>query len=300
VPLPVFEAACVAVLILALAAMARRRPAGELLLEYAALAIAGFVGEETCVALYDHYHYAAGWHLRLDRVPLLVPLIWPLVILSARDVAASVWPARARIRPLLVGAIVAFDASLVEVIAARAGLWSWSEPGHLGVPLIGILGWGYFAAGADLALSGRLPLLGGAAWRRARDGGPLADPESRTWTRALGALVFAPLAAHALILASWWALFRWTLRGALGAASLAGLAALGALALALVIAARRRGGAIPLSVALPRMVAAGLFFALLLATAPADGPLWLHTAVVAIPYFAATELAPGSLARGAV
>ena len=66
-PLPVFEVACVVVLLLAIAAMARRRPLGDLLIEYAALAIAGFVGEETCVALYDHYHYAIGWHLRISQ-----------------------------------------------------------------------------------------------------------------------------------------------------------------------------------------------------------------------------------------
>jgi hypothetical protein len=273
VPLPVFEVACVLVLLLALAAMARTRPLSDLLIDYGALAVAGFLGEETCVAFYEYYHYAEGWHLRIDRVPILVPLIWPLVILSAREVARAVWPGTERLRPLLVFAIVAFDASLVEVVAVRAGLWSWVEQGHLGVPIIGILGWGYFAIGADIALSGRVPYLG----------------ESRA-KRALATIAVAPLVAHVIIQITWWGLFRYAQRTALGIASLVGLSAIGIVTLALVVSARRRGGAIPWDIAAPRLVAAGLFFVLLVMTAPRELPLWLHTAVVALPYFAATKL----------
>lgn len=261
-PLLHFEVACVLVIAVTLWAMARTRPPRDLLADYAALAAAGWIGEETCVVFYGHYHYAPGWHLRLDHVPALVPLIWPLVILSARDVAAAVWPGADRLRPLIVGAVVAFDASLVEVVAVRAGLWSWSEPGHLGVPLVGIIGWGYFAAGADLALR-----------RGAR----------------LAAVLVAPAVTHALILSTWWIAFRWGLRRDLGAASVLGVAAIGAAALAAVIAARRRGHGVPLPIAAPRMAAAGLFFTLLLLTAPGDGPLWIHTAAVAVPYLAATR-----------
>jgi len=202
-------------------------------------------------------------------VPILVPMIWPLVILSAGEVAASLWPRIKRQRPLIVFAIVAFDASLVEVIAVRAGLWSWAEAGHLGVPLIGILGWGYFAIGAEMALSG----------------------EQRGLARAAKIIALGLVFAHGLILLTWWGLFRWIGRGALGTASLGGLVAVGMMVLGAVLQARRAGGKIPMSVALPRMIAAGLFFALLLATAPKDGPLWLHTAVVAIAYLAATEVA---------
>lgn len=272
-PLPVFEVACVVVVLLTLAIMARRRPMLDLLTDYGALAVAGWMGEETCVVMYDYYHYATHWHLRLDRVPILVPLIWPLVILSARDVAASVWPSITRLRPLVVFAIVAFDASLVEVIAVRAGFWSWAEQGHLGVPIIGILGWGYFAIGADLALSGRFTF-----------------GEKARLERAIATIIAAPLVAHAVIQLTWWGFFRWAQRKPLGDASLWGLAVVGAGVLALVILAKRRGGAIPMSVALPRMVAASLFFALLVLTAPTDVPLWIHTAVVAIPYFAATDV----------
>ncbi|MBS2011721.1 MAG: hypothetical protein JST00_02310 [Deltaproteobacteria bacterium] len=263
-PLIAFELACVAVVGLTLRAMAGRG-ARALLVDYACLALAAWIGEDTCVALYRYYAYAEAWHLRLHHVPVLVPLIWPLVILSARDVVAAIarpsWPPY--VRGLAVAMFVVFDASLVEVIAVRAGLWSWSEGGHLGVPVIGILGWGYFAFGADLALA---------------RGRPLA------------AIVVAPLVAHGLILGTWWVLFRWALRGPLGAASVLGVLAIGAAALVLAVVARRSGAAIPLRVAAPRMIAALLFFVLLVTTAPGDGALWLHTLAVAAPYFAATEL----------
>src|SRR5438477_648524 len=106
-----FEVACAGVVVLTLALMARARPIAALAVEYAALAAAAWIGEEGCVALYGFYGYAAGWHGRIDRVPLLVPLIWPLVILSARDVVSSLWPALAGgRRAFAVGAVVAFDA----------------------------------------------------------------------------------------------------------------------------------------------------------------------------------------------
>ncbi|HVV84474.1 MAG TPA: hypothetical protein VHE35_15505 [Kofleriaceae bacterium] len=301
-PFPGFELACVAIVALTLAAMARVRPWRALLADYAALAVAGWIGEETCVAWYDFYGYSPAWHGRLDRVPVLIPLIWPLVILSARAVVDAVSATRPRPvadavsgsrtpdpevsatdprvsatppagtlrashHALLVGALVAFDASLVEVIAVRAKLWAWAEPGHLGVPVLGILGWGFFAACADVALGLRHRL------------------------RHL-ALVPALAATHLLILAAWWGVFRWTVRGPLGDASLAGLAAIAAVALAAAAATRLRGRALPLDVALPRMVAATLFVATLAVVASADHRLWLHTALVAAPYLAVTDFAP--------
>lgn len=267
-PLPLFQILCLLIVALTLVAMARLRPARELLPEYAALALAAWLGEQSCIALYGFYSYSSGWWLRVGHVPAMVALIWPLVVLSARDVARAVWPAaRAPLNAaLIVGLIVTVDASLVEVLAVRAHLWRWSESGHLNVPLIGILGWGYFAFGASLCLSLRSPL------------------------RLLALIVLAPLVAHALILGSWWGLFRYALRGPLGDSSLQSVVALSVLALVLVLRARRRGGALRLDVALPRMIAASLFFALLVTTARGDAKLWAHTLAVALPYLAATEL----------
>ena len=264
-PFPGFELACVAIVVLALAALARVRPWRELLADYAALAVAGWIGEETCVAWYRFYGYAPAWHGHVDHVPVLIPLIWPLVIMSARAVVAAVAPGLGWRRPLLVGALVVFDASLVEVIAVRARLWAWAEPGHLDVPLLGILGWGFFAAAADGALGARSRL------------------------RHLGLLPALAL-THLLIIAAWWGCFRWVLRGALGDASLIGLGVLSALALLAAGAVRRRGRALPLDVALPRMVAATLFLITLAVVGPGDGRLWLHTALVAAPYLLVTDL----------
>ena len=261
-PLPVFEIACVIVVALTLATMGRARDLGPLLRDYASLAVAAWLGEDTSIAFYRFYVYAPGWHFHVHHVPLLVPLIWPLVVLSARDVVSKLWPDLRAWRPLVVGAVVAFDASLVEVVAVRAELWSWAEPGHLGIPLIGIAGWGYFAAGAEVALArGRAPL----------------------------AILTGPLATHALVLLTWWGCFRWILRGPLGVASLVGLVVLAALALAVVLGRRRAGHAIPLDLAMPRMIAASLFVALLVMTAPFDASLWMHAACVAVPYLAATS-----------
>lgn len=263
-PISTFEALCAAVVALTLAVMARARGAARpLLSEYLALALAGFLGEESCIVLYRFYRYAPGWHLRAHHVPLLVPLIWPLVILSARDVTAALWPAHRRHLPWIAALAVTLDASLMEVIAVRAGLWSWAEGGHLSVPVIGILGWGYFAFGSALALD--------------RKGAP--------WT----VLLAGPLIAHALIVASWWALLKWTPRGTLTPYSWVFVALASLTITGLVLRARSLGNALPWSVSAPRMVAASLFFLLLIFTAPREPAMWAHTAAVALPYLAATR-----------
>ncbi|MFO0685962.1 MAG: hypothetical protein U0234_28135 [Sandaracinus sp.] len=264
----IFEIACVVLVAVTLAAMAKGRDARSLLGDYVLLALAGWIGEESAITAYRYYSYASAWDARVVDVPILVPAIWPLVILSARDVATGLFPSARGVRhAAIVGAVVVVDASLVEVLAVRAGLWSWAEGGHLGVPVLGILGWGFFAFGADLWL-GR-------------------DPKGLA--RA-AVIAVAPLVAHGLIVVSWWALLKWALRGALGDASMVALVALGVGLALVVVRTRRAGGAIPFAVAWPRIFAALLFFALLLTTAPSDVRLWIHVACVAIPYVLATRL----------
>lgn len=274
-PLALFELLCVVVIVATLASMARGGRWQDSLKDYGALAIAGWIGEESCILLYRHYAYADGWHLRVHEVPLLVPLIWPLVILSAREVCSGLFPSSTRWRPLIVGAIVVIDASMVEVLAVRAGMWRWAEPGHLGVPLIGILGWGLFAAAAELVLGS------GRAHRRAL------------------VIVVAPALTHLALVALWWGGLRWVARGTLEPTSLVVVAALSVLATIAVVARRRAGYAIERAVAGPRVFAAALFFALLVTTAARDAPLWAHVVAVALPYWAGTRLwgAPATLAR---
>jgi hypothetical protein len=270
--LTAFEVSCAMVMIITLAAMARARPPRRVLAEYATIAAAAWAGEHTCIEWYGFYRYAPGWHLFVGHVPVLVPLIWPLVVLSARDVVRALAPSvRGARGALLVALAVTFDATLVEVLSVRAGLWEWSEPGMLGVPLVGILGWGYFALGAAWGLE-----LGEARVR-----GPLA------------ALVLGPVVAHALLLASWWGLFRHTLRGDLGLAPGAAYAALGVSLAVVGLWLRKRGHRVDRATWLPRVAATSLFVMVFLATSRDSAPHVAALASAALPYLATLDFARG-------
>lgn len=260
-----FELACAAVIAVTLAIMLRLG-GRAVLADYALLALAGWVGEQSSIALYHHYAYAPGWHLFAGYVPLLIPLIWPLVILSARQVVEALG-APPRWRWLAAGGLVLFDAALVEVVATAAGLWSWVEPGHLGVPLIGVLGWGYFAAAASWMLDRRRPAA------------------------RLAVVALAPAATHALLVASWWGGLRWVLRGRLEPGSVVAVSLVAAVLALGASALRRRGRAVGLAVAGPRVLAASLFVALLFAPGVATLPLLICALAAATPYLVATRLA---------
>ena len=172
------ELVCAA--IVATYVVARRDALPELLL----FAVAGFVGEDSVIRAYGFYYYSPRWHLFLDRVPLLIVCIWPIVIHSAWSLARRLSP-RAAWVPLVGGAIVLADASMIEPIAVHAGLWTWTAPGIFAVPPIGIIGWAYFAGAAMACLERE---------------------------RAALAVVVAPLATHVMLVASWWAAFKWLSR----------------------------------------------------------------------------------------
>lgn len=273
-PQTVFEIACVAIVIVTLVLMARQEPPRALLASYVSLALAGWVAEESCILLYRFYGYADVWSVQAHLVPLLVPLIWPLVILSARSFVQALWPGDRWWSHLLVGAVVAFDASLVEVVAVRAGLWWWAEPGHLDVPVIGMLGWGYFAVGASVALS-----------------------LAQRW-RYAAVLILGLISTHGLILATWWGLFRWTLRGDLGSSSTVGVLVIGLIAAGFIFWERRKGRGMPMQVAGPRMLAAGLFLVLLLTTAAREMSYWWHVIALSIPYLASVRFPSPGLLKG--
>ncbi|MCS6913140.1 MAG: carotenoid biosynthesis protein, partial [Myxococcota bacterium] len=118
------------------------------------LALASWVGEDSLIRAYGFYHYAAGWALFVDQVPLLIVGIWPVVVDSAWRLAGHLVRGP-RAVALVGGCLVLTDAALIEPIAVAAGLWSWSEPGLFGVPPIGMLGWAVFAAGAIALLEQR-------------------------------------------------------------------------------------------------------------------------------------------------
>lgn len=249
------ELACVAILA-AYAYAHRREP--SLARDVAILAGGALLGEDTMIRAYGFYAYAPGWHLRVDQVPLLIPAIWAPVVLSSRAVARAMLPRETAPwrEALLVGALVTFDAALIEPIAVRAGLWRWFYPGVLSVPVIGIVGWGCFAFAAT--------------WLQR------ALPREREWLTVF----LAPLASHAMVLALWWGALRWALRDPVPFARAA--VALGVMSAAYTLAIARAGARLPWRELLPR-AAATLFFAALLARR-ADATLVAWAALFTPPW----------------
>ncbi|MDP8224206.1 MAG: carotenoid biosynthesis protein [Candidatus Lernaella stagnicola] len=222
--------------------------------------LAAWLGEAGSIAFYDFYHYNPQWWLSVGEVPVMIPLIWPLVILSARAVGRALFPERARWLPVIVAVVVFFDAAMVEVAAVNTGLWSWAEPGMLGVPLAGVVGWALFA-GIVTALLAKLRGL----WR---------------WA-IVGA---APVLLHGLLIGSWWLLLKWTLRGDwfwLFAGVTVALAVV-----ALRVRGRQRMG---MDLALPRLIAAGIFVGMVLLANEGGWPVWRHIAMTSIPYALVTQ-----------
>lgn len=181
----VLELVCAAIVGLYLVVRARVEPSPRAFFaRLALLSVAAWIAEDTCIRLYGFYSYSPRWSLFIDRVPLAIVVIWPIVIHSATELAraltASTRAGTSTARFALVGALLVLtDASMIEPIAVAAGLWSWTHPGPFGVPIIGVLGWAFFALGAIWALEKR-PLL---------------------------VLVVGPLACHALLHAAWWGAF---------------------------------------------------------------------------------------------
>jgi hypothetical protein len=260
---PALELACLAIVVayvsLRLRGAADRGAAARRL---ALLAAAAWVAEDTVLRAYDFYAYAPDWSLFLDRVPLLIVLIWPVVIDSAGELAAALGSGR-RV-PRIAGLIVLADAALIEPIAVHAELWAWRHPGWFAVPPIGVLGWALFAAVA-IALLDRWPGRRGAL-----------------------AIVAAPALVHVGLLAGWWGALRWIDRP-LAAAPLVAVAWILAIA---VTRQAARGAPAPRPLILRRAPGAAFFFGLLL-WRPAPTELVAYALAFAPPYLAL-------LARGGV
>lgn len=221
--------------------------------------VASWIGEATSIHFYHFYQYPNHWWFRIAGVPLLIPLIWPLVILTGRKVIQALWPNARHLEPILVGAIIFFDASMVEVAAVRCGLWYWNETGYLGVPLIGVLGWAIFGALSTMYIK-------------------KANPKSR-WKL----IFFAPVALHISLLAGWWGIFRWVLRGDWFYFYLMGIGVA-----TVAVAAVRNKRRIPFPVAAIRILAAVVFVGLVAIKAPFALRVWLHIALLVLPYLLVT------------
>lgn len=244
------------------------------------LALAAWAGEDSCIRAYGFYAYSRDWWLFLDQVPLLIILIWPVVIQSARDLGTCLWPGRERPSAervaLTVFGLVLADASLIEPIAVQSGLWHWTEPGLFAVPPIGILGWAFFAA---IAVS----IFERAAWL------------GRPWLELL-ILPVAPLGTHLLLVTSWWGALRWVNVSLPGwpAAVLAWVVSLTLAARALKHETKRRVPPVLLWLRVP----AALFFFVLLGVFGRQSPLLvIYALAFAPPYLAILSFGPARPAR---
>jgi hypothetical protein len=249
------EGVCAAIALAFVVPWVRRGPRPLAALgSYLLLAVAAWLGEATCIHAYGFYAYSSAWTLFVGPVPALVALIWPVVILSARDLARALAPGASATRvALLTAGVVLADAALIEPVAVRAGLWTWSAPGPFAVPPIGVLGWAFFTVAAALALE-----------------------------RARLLVALAPVVTHALLVAAWWGALRWVSGPWPVWPVVAGvwLASLGLTWRALV------APRVPAEVVLRRAPGALFFFGLLAARGDADVPLVAFALAFAPPYLA--------------
>jgi len=236
-----FELLCGTIVVTYVAVRARREPSpARFLADLGLLAAASWVAEDTVIRAYGFYDYGTHWSVLVDRMPLLVACIWPIVIRSAADLAHGLGVRRLA---LATAALVLADASLIEPVSVHAGLWSWSEPGLFAVPPIGVIGWAVFAAWALVLLE---------------HPGLARRPALRVAT-----VVLAPAAlTHLCLLGLWWGALRWV-SAPLPVWPAVGLA--WALSLVLVVVAWRSPAPARLRRAdlLLRVPAASVFFGLL-------------------------------------
>ncbi len=274
------QIACVAIVALYLLDRFRRDPdPGTSALRLVLIATASWIGEDSIIHAYGFYQYSPQWWPFLDRVPLLVVVIWPIVIDSASRLADHLLaPPNGSSRriplaaPAVGAAFVLADASLIEPVSVQAGLWSWNDPGVFRVPLIGILGWALFTFAALLLVR------------------PLHAKEPRRRLALLTPLL-APLATHAMLLACWWGALRWVNRPIDSdfAIALAWLVLGGIAVLSWRAALRHR---VPVRELLARVPAATFFFALLAIHGRNNLRLVLWTLAFAPPYLTLMALRP--------
>ena len=265
------ELLCLVIVGIHITVAATRSPSPTLFLRRVAMVtLASWIAEDTCLHLYSFYAYHPDWVPYIDRMPLMVALIWPGVVMSSLELAQRLLgPLRQRLVPAVAGLMVLADASFMEPLAVKAGLWRWFEPGFFGVPPIGVCGWAFFSAAA-MAVFCR------------------TDRTSRKWTADLWVLLVAPAATHVLLLVSWWGLFRW-INFPLPGWGVAGVAWAISIGLTLLAVARRANLLVPLGAMSTRIPAAIFFFGLLLIHGRDDLALFAYALAFAPPYLALTR-----------
>ena len=171
---------------------ARENSLSSIILKFTVISVAGWINEETSIRIYHFYQYSPDWKLFIGNVPIMVIFVWPLVIHSGWELASQLMGGKKRHAHLVAALIIWIDASLIEIISVKAGFWSWNAPGIFNVPLIGIFGWVYFSFLSILVLRLKKERMSGAI-------------------NFIFLLIFLTSGTHALIITSWWLLFRWML-----------------------------------------------------------------------------------------
>src|SRR5688572_28798981 len=123
-----FQDLCWAIVSLSiLASVLRTSAPGRFLRRFLLVALAAWIGEDSLMRAHEAYSYAPAWRGFVDRTPVLVPFIWPVVVHSAWELAKRLAPGASATRTAaVVGLLVVTDAAFIEPIAVRAGLWSWT------------------------------------------------------------------------------------------------------------------------------------------------------------------------------
>jgi len=239
---------------------------GHFLIRVVLVSAASWIAEESCILLYEFYGYSSNWSLFLAHVPVLVIVIWPIIVHSAWDLASQILRPGHRLVPLAAAAIVLTDASLIEPVGVRTGLWSWNQAGIFDVAPIGILGWAYFA------------LLCIFLFEEAR---------RRNASKRFDLLIFVlpVIGTHLLLIITWWGAFRWV-KIAVNPKFALGCAWALSLFLVYAILKRRTGMRVKRKTLLLRLMGA-LFFFTWFAMNAGDSRLLIAYAVAFVPPYLA-------------
>lgn len=275
----ILEASCLAIVTLYLVVRIAVDPVRPRLVRRLGLLMAAsWVAENSVIHAYAFYQYSPAWSIFVDRVPLMIVVIWPIVIISAWDLVRALAGGRGGLAVVLLTAAMVFaDAYVMEPIAVSSRLWSWNAPGLFEVPPIGVLGWSLFT-GSCLAIFDRV------------------DRKEARGLWDLLVLVLPIGFVHLALVALWWGLFRWIsvpIPGEVGVL----VAWLACATLALVALRHPAARRVSRRDLLLRVPAAAFFF-VLLGLHSRNKPLLVAYAVAfALPYLVLTARARSGGAR---
>jgi len=118
------------------------------------LAAYGYSLELAAIGVFASHEYGDGWAMAPLGVPVAVAVVWAAVISSAMALAPRLGLRSALGRGAAAAVIAIALDFVMEPVAVRAGLWSWTPPGPwLGIPVGNFVGWavvvGSYTAAAE-------------------------------------------------------------------------------------------------------------------------------------------------------